>query len=194
MKDRASNIYLRFFLLVGLGDVHTRAPLSKENETMTILENGMEPEEIREALVNELRWHLEATLGCRDIYDGREVEDACVAWMAEDVEFSSAGMLRGSEYTGLYEPAAVYVDHAIDDFANNGGCLDQLPAILNGYRQYCDDCRDQGFKFVLALDPAESYLDGGFAVLCDHDGIEFARVLVDVRAHSVVTSIETMEA
>lgn len=160
---------------------------------MTMLEIGMEPDEIRETLTNELCGYLQATLGNRDLYEGREVEDACADFMAWAVEFSSAGVLRGSEFTGLYEPAAVYIDTAIDDFCNNGGNLDQLPAILAGHRRYCDDCRDQGIKFVLALDPAESYVDRGFAVLRDGDGIEFARVLIDVQAYTESVGRDAME-
>lgn len=143
---------------------------------MSILEVGMDPEEIRDVLANALHWHLDATFAEAEAYDGREVEDACVEWLGQEVEFSSAGVLRGSEFLDLKEAAIMYVDQAIDDFCNNGGLLDQLPAILAAYRRYCHDRGDEGIKFVLALDPAESYLDGGFAVLRDCDGIEFARV------------------
>jgi hypothetical protein len=150
---------------------------------MMILRIGMDEEEIRETLIHELWWNLQATFPDQETYDGREVDDVCAEFMAEVVEFSSAGVLRGSEFLDLKEPAITYVDQAIDDFANNGGHLDQLPAILTAYEKYCDGCRERGIKFVLALDPAESYVRDGFANLCDCDGIGFARLLVDVQAY-----------
>lgn len=161
---------------------------------MTLLSIGMESEEVRDTMISEVWGYLEATFHGQDTYDGSAVETACAEFMAQAVEFASGGVFdRGDPVPDLRDAATTYVDRALDDFVHNGGCLDQLPAILDGYRRYCEDCRERGIKFVLCLDPAESYMHGGFAILRDCDGIEFDRVMVDVQAYSEANYRELLE-